>query len=472
MYTVHSVTHLADRLHDALGAESPGAVAKAAGIPVARLKQLLSPTHVPAEADQAVLVELERVLPVGAGELFDAAGFADEAGLLRLSARIRQRRSELELSARELARRASVSASYVSVLERGLNPKTQRPTRPAPTALQQVAVALQLPAEELLSLAGYDLQAQTTEIPIEPFAKSVETETLPVVLRDLLEMERDYSTYLDSHLVAQTPVLVFLAALATAPDIRVVGVTFGTTSKPARAISLKKTIVDRDPEDGSTWEGLRISVLGKYMTANALLLDFLRRRDFEISVDRDVATARKNGKATEIAFVYSTDAQLALLRHGAHDLAIVPNHPYLDRQLRLTAMEVHDLPFDPWAEFRSAALPLNVVVTLAQALDDARMRSHVLSLLELIRSTNRSVKSSQESALLAALASDRAVASPAVDLNEDVYIRDAEAAVGRLAVLASLSSRVSLTRQFKAEELQRYVVPIDAIRRREVLRVA
>lgn len=72
----------------------------------------------------------------------------------RLGREIRDRRDELGLSIRALARRAGLSPAYVSALETGRNPSTGRPPAPSVHAVTRLAAALELDVQRLIRTAG------------------------------------------------------------------------------------------------------------------------------------------------------------------------------------------------------------------------------------------------------------------------------------------------------------------------------
>jgi len=69
--------------------------------------------------------------------------------VVALGARVRRARQVRELSVREFARVAGISASHVQRLERGAV------ARPEPATLKKVATAAGLTPAELMRLAGY-----------------------------------------------------------------------------------------------------------------------------------------------------------------------------------------------------------------------------------------------------------------------------------------------------------------------------
>ncbi len=77
-----------------------------------------------------------------------------DADLIQLGQVIEAARLSANLSARELADRVGISPAYLRILERGLNPKTDKPSRPTANVLLKLCEALPLDAADLLPKAG------------------------------------------------------------------------------------------------------------------------------------------------------------------------------------------------------------------------------------------------------------------------------------------------------------------------------
>jgi len=67
----------------------------------------------------------------------------------------RQIRISKNWSLREAARRMGISYSYLSVLEKGVDPRTGKDSNPRPDTLRLISKAYDYPYEELLKAAGY-----------------------------------------------------------------------------------------------------------------------------------------------------------------------------------------------------------------------------------------------------------------------------------------------------------------------------
>jgi tetratricopeptide (TPR) repeat protein/transcriptional regulator with XRE-family HTH domain len=78
-----------------------------------------------------------------------------DAALRELGRRLRERRKQLRLPAKEVAAAAGITPTYLWMLEAGVNPKTKRPSRPSMSVLAKLVGILQLSPDEPLALAGY-----------------------------------------------------------------------------------------------------------------------------------------------------------------------------------------------------------------------------------------------------------------------------------------------------------------------------
>ena len=72
---------------------------------------------------------------------------------MKLRDLIIQYREKHDLSQRQFASKCNLSNGYISMLENGVNPKTQKPVIPSITALQKLAEGMGLSMTELFALA-------------------------------------------------------------------------------------------------------------------------------------------------------------------------------------------------------------------------------------------------------------------------------------------------------------------------------
>ena len=66
---------------------------------------------------------------------------------------IKEYRDERGLSQRQFATMCNVSNGYISMLERGINPKTNEPITPSLSALKAIALAMNISLNKLLEIA-------------------------------------------------------------------------------------------------------------------------------------------------------------------------------------------------------------------------------------------------------------------------------------------------------------------------------
>lgn len=75
------------------------------------------------------------------------------------------KRNELKLSLRNASELIGISHSYLSTLEKGMDPRNNTPVRPTPETLQLISNAYNVSYEELMKLAGY-LNAEPAQKPV------------------------------------------------------------------------------------------------------------------------------------------------------------------------------------------------------------------------------------------------------------------------------------------------------------------
>ena len=71
---------------------------------------------------------------------------------------VRQTRQAAAMTVRELASRVGISYAYVSIIELGENPATNKPAKPSREIILKLARELPLDVDESLALAGYELR--------------------------------------------------------------------------------------------------------------------------------------------------------------------------------------------------------------------------------------------------------------------------------------------------------------------------
>lgn len=58
-------------------------------------------------------------------------------------------------SLRDVSKRVGLSHSYLSILEKGIDPRSKAPINPSPDTLKRLAEAYNYPYEKLMKVAGY-----------------------------------------------------------------------------------------------------------------------------------------------------------------------------------------------------------------------------------------------------------------------------------------------------------------------------
>ncbi|OSA69851.1 helix-turn-helix domain-containing protein [Clostridium botulinum] len=72
-----------------------------------------------------------------------------------LQAFLINKRKELKLSLRNASKLIGISHSYLSTLEKGIDPRNNAPIKPTPETLQLISNAYNTPYEYLMEMAGY-----------------------------------------------------------------------------------------------------------------------------------------------------------------------------------------------------------------------------------------------------------------------------------------------------------------------------
>jgi transcriptional regulator with XRE-family HTH domain len=72
-----------------------------------------------------------------------------------LNGMLKLRRSELNLSLRDAAKLIGISHSYLSTLEKGVDPRNNLPVKPTPETLKLISKAYDVSYDFLMTLAGY-----------------------------------------------------------------------------------------------------------------------------------------------------------------------------------------------------------------------------------------------------------------------------------------------------------------------------
>ena len=75
---------------------------------------------------------------------------------MKVSELLKRYRKENDLSLSEFAKRADLSKGYVSMLERGVNPRNNKPISPTLVSLDKIAKAMNINFDDLLTLLDSD----------------------------------------------------------------------------------------------------------------------------------------------------------------------------------------------------------------------------------------------------------------------------------------------------------------------------
>lgn len=73
------------------------------------------------------------------------------------------KRKDLKLSLRSASELIGISHSYLSTLEKGIDPRTNTPVKPTPETLQLISSAYGVPYEHLMKLTGYLSESPSNE---------------------------------------------------------------------------------------------------------------------------------------------------------------------------------------------------------------------------------------------------------------------------------------------------------------------
>ncbi|MBZ6007287.1 helix-turn-helix domain-containing protein [Paraclostridium bifermentans] len=67
---------------------------------------------------------------------------------------IKEYRLDHDLSLREFSKKCGLSHTYIDKLEKGVDPRSQKPVEPTLDALEKISVAIDLSLDELLTMLG------------------------------------------------------------------------------------------------------------------------------------------------------------------------------------------------------------------------------------------------------------------------------------------------------------------------------
>lgn len=99
-----------------------------------------------------------------------------------------QKRKELKLSLREAGNLIGISHSYLSTLEKGVDPRTNTPIKPSPETLKLISKAYNIDYHILMKAAGYLEETDEPDIP-NAYIPEEYTKKHKVTKRDLTQYE-------------------------------------------------------------------------------------------------------------------------------------------------------------------------------------------------------------------------------------------------------------------------------------------
>ncbi|MGJ0846552.1 helix-turn-helix domain-containing protein [Tissierella praeacuta] len=87
---------------------------------------------------------------------------SDKADIKKLGKIIQEKRIQMKLSLREAVDDIGISHNYLSIIEKGVDPRSEMPIKPTIETLQLLGEYFDIPITILLDLAGYDLSFMNT----------------------------------------------------------------------------------------------------------------------------------------------------------------------------------------------------------------------------------------------------------------------------------------------------------------------
>jgi transcriptional regulator with XRE-family HTH domain len=398
------------------------------------------------------------------------------ADLRRLASMIADARKRRGLTIRQLAGLASVSHTYLNILEDGAD-ADNKPSRPGEDIVRRIALALTLEVDSLLELAGYQTNIQPT------VAAQLEGGTPPGMFEQLPFLESDLAANLDKTVV-EIPIFCVLKYFDDlwdrnddTPKVRILGQAFKAGTLPARlyAASGNEKLADRQRAALARGPGhdffdkvgvIRIAVFGLYMTPTVLLLRQLNRvglnvrlhtSDFKCQI-ADVLERYSTVEPVhvELQVVYSSDNQSLLLGLGKQgaDLALFV-HPFTQVELarELSQDRFRDLNLDLWTDYRTAGLPMNLIVCTQDTIerDEKLVASRLLQLGANYQGLHADLQKQARDRLTTETTADPpAVGSPrngpVLDVFRNPYIDDVASVADDLSLLHNLGRRLGLLR--------------------------
>ncbi len=378
----------------------------------------------------------------------DGGSRSHNDGLGLLGQRLGFRRMERGRSVRELAIQTGISRAQIAAIEAGR-------TQPSVGDLIRLAQVLTSDVTEWLRLAGYSPPPITSSEPYFWLGESSAATRLtqPSLFRDIEQMEKDgLDTYIThNRKLVESPALIFLRDMRTAPDLRIVGVSHRAGRRLGKLYRRSgRPVTDfLDNEGTPKWAGLKIGIFGWLMKPTLLLLAALEHagqpRHITFSAPAHLLVSDPDAVAIDVA--YSVGALIDRLRRDEIDLALFPTVPYFASlyEFRTHCAEVPiPLASIPLAgggamPFEDRELPVTLVVTKLRYLAGSAEDSVEL-LIDLDRIDNA----------CRAARDDTMRSAPGLGLppfEDDVQITDANILVAELLQVDNLAREFGLYTQ-------------------------
>jgi transcriptional regulator with XRE-family HTH domain len=317
-----------------------------------------------------------------------------EVNLERFGDKLATLRGLAAKSLREVSVEVGVTASFLGILEKKKNPKTDRPSRPSKTLVFKLARALNATVEEAVELAGfagYTLSEAEDHLAV---ARILADGRQPAVIQQLLDLETDLAAYVEQVRLVEAPIYTLLGFLDqigedAEPSVYITGRAFRARGVPASLYGRSDAVEARGEGLLEHKRPLKIAVLGQLMTPTVLLLRYLDliRASYKVhNNDRPYASfsggEEHNDEPIELVVVYSDDTQAEFLKYGYVDLALMV-YPF--RRVHTNEGQFAALALDLWEEYRDCDAPMNLVVTTPSAISTESRRDDLICRMDALR---------------------------------------------------------------------------------------
>lgn len=103
-------------------------------------------------------------------------------------------------SLREASKITGISHNYLSIVERGLDPRSGAPVSPTPDTLKKLAEAYHYPYEELMKVAGYIEESKTQKEVADKLIELLELDLTNEEIKDRFTFKVDNMTLTDEEM--------------------------------------------------------------------------------------------------------------------------------------------------------------------------------------------------------------------------------------------------------------------------------